>query len=124
MTDRLFAYGTLRPIARRRGGRSARVYGRLWENGHYPGARLGEPDGPMIAGLVFEVTAEDLASFDAREGVAHNWYRRVRTHTVGGETVWVYEADRCLTDDAGVHRQWRLVKPDRCNVAEWRDRGV
>ena len=123
MTDRLFVYGSLKPIARQRGGRPAQIYGRLWENAHYPAARVGEPGGPMIAGLVFEVTSEDLASFDAREGTAHNWYRRVPTHTVEGETVWMYEADRCLTDGTGPGRQWRRVKPDGCNVAEWRDRG-
>lgn len=78
----------------------------------------------MIAGLIFEVIPEDLASFDDREGTAENWYRRVRTRTLEGETVWMYEADRCLADDIGVRRQWRLVKPDRCNVAEWRDRAA
>jgi len=82
----LFVYGTLKPIARRRGGRPAHVWGRMWDNGSYPAIRLTEPgDGYRIAGLVFHVNGDDLAAFDRIEGVAHGWYRRVKARTVEGE---------------------------------------
>jgi len=72
MTDRLFMYGTLKLSARSRGGRPVRVCGRLWDNGFYPAVVRGEPGGPVVAGLVFEVIEADLSRLDAREGTAYN----------------------------------------------------
>jgi gamma-glutamylcyclotransferase (GGCT)/AIG2-like uncharacterized protein YtfP len=116
---KLFCYGTLMGEALQRGGRPARIYGRLWDNGLYPAARRGKPGGPMVAGVVFEVTAEDLALFDAREGASGNWYRRVKVGTVEGELAWMYEAARCLTDAHGPRSDWRRVLPDEHGVASW-----
>lgn len=120
MTDRLFAYGTLKPVARQRGGRPAHIYGRLWDNGHYPAARLGEPGGPMIAGLAFEVTSEELAAFDAREDIASGWYRRIRTRTLEHEEVWVYEGGRCIDGGQTDGTAWRPVTPDERGIGEWK----
>ncbi len=106
-------------FARDAGGRPARIYGRLWDNGLYPAAKRGKPGGSMVAGVVFEVTAQDLALFDAREGAAGNWYRRVKVRTVEGETVWMYEAARCLTDGRGSRGHWRRVPPDGHGVVSW-----
>ena len=86
----LFCYGTPMPLARGRGGRPARSYGRLYDNGSYPAAMRGEPGGTMIADIVSEVTDEGTERLDAHEGVAHEWYQRVRRATVDGEDVWVY----------------------------------
>lgn len=72
---RLFVYGTLKPIARQRGGRPAHIWGRMWENGAYPAIQLIKPnDGYLTAGLVFEATDSDLTEFGRREGVAQGWY--------------------------------------------------
>jgi len=97
VSELLFVYGTLKPIARQRGGRPAHVWGRMWENGSYPAIRLTDPgDGYLIGGLVSEVTEGDLAEFDRIEGVEHGWYRRVKARTVEGDEVWVYEGAGCL----------------------------
>lgn len=97
MCELLFVYGTLKPIARQRGGHPAHVWGRMWENGSYPAMRLTQSgDGHLIAGLVFQVTDAELADFDRLEGVAHGWYRRVRARTDEGDQVWVYEGVQCL----------------------------
>jgi len=116
----LFVYGTLKPIARQRGGRPAHVWGRMWENGSYPAIRLTEPgDGYLIAGLVFGVTDDDLAEFDRREGVAHGWYRRVKEGTTEGEVVRVYEGARCLDGAAALGARWSVVEATGGNVAVW-----
>jgi hypothetical protein len=73
----------------------------------------------MVAGVVFEATREYLARFDAREGTAREWYRRVRVRTVEGETAWMYEAACCLTDAQGIRGQWWPVEPDERGVASW-----
>lgn len=75
-TSRVFVYGTLR-----RGGRndihryhpqprwitSARVQGRLYHLGRYPGLVLGEGD--WVQGEVYEVTPEVLVQLDHLEGL-------------------------------------------------------
>jgi gamma-glutamylcyclotransferase (GGCT)/AIG2-like uncharacterized protein YtfP len=117
--DLLFVYGTLMPMARERGDRPARVHGTLWDSGACPAVVLGEAEGPMVAGLVFEVTTEDLARLDAYEGVRQGWYRRVRVITVEGEEVWVYEGAACLRDGGRVRAGWVRVPVDQSGVAEW-----
>lgn len=120
LVARLFAYGTLKPIARQRGGRPAHVWGRMWDNGSYPAIRLTEPgDGHLVAGLVFEVRDDDLAEFDRMEGVAHGWYRRVRVTTVEGEEVWVYEGKRCLSSLNSTASTWRPVPSSWSRVVAW-----
>lgn len=120
----LFLYGTLKAVARQRGGRPAHVWGQMWENGAYPAIRLTRPgDGYLIPGLVFEVTLSDLAEFDRREGVAHVWYRRGRVKTVEGQEVWVYEAARCLSCQDARDPRWQPMLPGTSGVADWgRDR--
>ncbi len=98
------------------GGRPALIHGRLCNNGLYPAAKRGNPGGPMVAGIVFEVTAQDLALFDAREGAAGNWYRRVKVRAVEGEVAWMYEAARCLTDARGPCGHWRPVALNKHGV--------
>lgn len=115
-------YGTLQPLARRRGGRPARVFGRLWENGFYPALLLGDSDDPMVAGVVFEVTEADLAELDRREGTAAHWYRRVHSRTVEGEEVWVYEADRCLREGERIGEQWRPIAAGDDGSIKWKPR--
>ncbi|MBN1460047.1 MAG: gamma-glutamylcyclotransferase [Armatimonadetes bacterium] len=113
---RLFVYGTLKPVARERGGRPAHVWGRMWENGSHPAIRLTKPgDGYRIAGLVFEVADDDLAEFDRIEGVVRCWYRRARVMTVEGETVWVYEGAR-YPDDPD---RWRERVPGEDHAVAW-----
>jgi gamma-glutamylcyclotransferase (GGCT)/AIG2-like uncharacterized protein YtfP len=77
---KLFVYGTLRP---RRGERSARVHGaarlrgRLWDLGAYPGAMLDSEAPGFVHGEVIDGgdDAELLARLDAYEGAE---YRRDR----------------------------------------------
>ena len=119
MSELLFAYGTLKPVARQRGGHPAHVWGRMWDNGSYPAVRVTEPgDGYSIAGLVFRVTDDDLVEFDRIEGVTHGWYRRVRITTVEGEQVWVYEGARCLRRE-GPRVRWRPGEPDHKGMLDW-----
>jgi len=117
MPELHFCYGTLMPMARERGGHPARIYGRLWHNGSYPAAVRGEPGGPMVAGIVLEVTVDDLEQLDAYEGVGHGWYRRVRVRMLGGEDVWVYEGAGCLCPGLGM--AWRIVAPTSGYAMAW-----
>ena len=119
MPELLFVYGTLMPMARERGGRPARVHGTLWDSGAYPAVALGEAGGPAVAGLVFEVSAEDLARLDAYEGIEHSWYRRVRVMTVEGDQVWMYEGAGCLGDGNAVRAGWAHVPAGESGVAAW-----
>jgi gamma-glutamylcyclotransferase (GGCT)/AIG2-like uncharacterized protein YtfP len=115
----LFVYGTLMPMARERGGRPARVHGTLWDSGAYPAVVLTEAGGPVVAGLVFEATPDDLARLDQYEGVEHGWCRRVRVVTVEGEEVWVYEGAGCLGDGSTVRAGWAHVPAGESGVAKW-----
>jgi len=61
-----------------RSGRPARVHGTLWDDGVHPDLILGEAGGPAVAGLVLEVSGQDLARLDVHHGVGHDW----RTYSV------------------------------------------
>jgi gamma-glutamylcyclotransferase (GGCT)/AIG2-like uncharacterized protein YtfP len=106
--ERVFVYGTLRRGAARDARRfysgaefvaEARVRGRLFDFGPYPGLRLDARAG-WVCGEIFAVTAEALAGLDDWEGVSPGGedgeYRRVRVEVErdGGEpeASWVYEA--------------------------------
>lgn len=117
----LFVYGTLKPMARKRRGRVAHVTGRMWCNGLYPAVRL-EPRGQKLAGIVFEVTDDDLLELDAREGIAADWYRRVIVRTLEGQVAWVYEAERCLYQAGGMRAQWQPVAANGRGVVVWDSR--
>ena len=96
----VFVYGTLR-----RGGggamsirfpgakfiAGAKVSGRLYDLGAYPGLLLNESDS-LVAGEVYEVDDELLNSLDEFEASSH--YRRKQVEiSLGtrGEVCWVYE---------------------------------
>ena len=117
MPELLFVYGTLMPMARERGGRPARVHGTLWDSGAYPAVALGEAGGPMVAGLVFEVSADDLARLDHYEGAEHGWCRRVRVMTVESDQVWVYEGAGCLGDGSAMRAGAVRVPSDGSGTA-------
>ena len=120
MTDLPYVHSTLKPITLQRGGRPAHVWGRVLGNCPYPAIRLAElGEGFLIASMVFEVTAADLAEFGAREGTAHGWYRRVKAGTLGGEVVWAYEGARCLDGAAALGARWSVVEATGGNVAVW-----
>ncbi len=112
-------YGTLKQVARSRNGRAACVPGRLWDNGSYPALELGPPGGPRVAGLVFAVSPEELRQFDAYEGVAHAWYRRVKACSTDGEVVWVYVGGRCLADANKPGSPWKPLQPGAEGVVSW-----
>jgi len=119
MSEVLFVYGTLKAMARSRNGRAACVPGRLWDNDSYPALELPQSCDTLVAGLVFDVSAEELQRLDAYEGVAHGWYRRVRIVTTAGAVVWAYVGEGCLAGADNPGSDWRLVKPDPKGVISW-----
>lgn len=106
--ERIFLYGTLRRGASRDATRfysgvefivTARVRGRLYDLGEYPGLRL-DGTADWVVGEVFDVTPGALAGLDEWEGIPAGAteggeYRRLRADVVteGGGTLpcWVYE---------------------------------
>jgi hypothetical protein len=58
--------------ALQRGGQRPHIYGRLWDNALCLGAGRDKRGGLMLAGVLSEVTSEDLIRFDAHEGTAPN----------------------------------------------------
>ncbi|MGE3822552.1 MAG: gamma-glutamylcyclotransferase [Isosphaeraceae bacterium] len=92
----LFVYGTLAPAspeeARRRGASADAVRGRLFDLGPYPAlVDLDDPTADWVAGHVFRVDEAALAGpLDDYEGVKRGPYRRERTTSRSGRTVWVY----------------------------------
>lgn len=105
--ERIFVYGTLRRGASKdacvhysgvRFVTAAKVRGRLYDFGDYPGL---EPDenAPWVAGDLLDVTPAALVELDAWEGIGPNEpqpfpYERVRVTAVTEagetETVWAY----------------------------------
>ncbi|MER3427793.1 MAG: gamma-glutamylcyclotransferase [Pyrinomonas sp.] len=79
MLGYLFVYGTLRSecargavaelLRRQRLFGPARVRGRLYDLGHYPGAAIDEESATEVCGQIYELTDEQtLAALDAYEG--------------------------------------------------------
>ena len=119
MAELLLVYGTLKQMARSRNGRAACIPGRLWDNGSYPALELVQSRDTLVAGLVFEVSAEELQRLDAYEGVAHGWYRRVRIVTTAGAVVWAYVGEGCLAGAGKPGSRWRLMKPGKGDITSW-----
>ena len=92
----LFAYGQLQPGYRppRTVHRAwqDRVRGELFDLGAYPAAvKVGMTES-WICGCVMEIDESELrAELDVYEEVGRGLYRRVRTTTEAGFTVWIYE---------------------------------
>lgn len=92
----LFVYGLLQPglqppkSVRRSWKDSAR--GRLYDLGPYPGATDFDRAEETFEGWVLEIDEEELAALDEFEdATGGRQYRRVRTRTLGGSDVWVYD---------------------------------
>lgn len=98
----VFLYGTLRhgsagamsirfPQSKFIAG--ARVNGRLFDLGAYPGLLAGESSSPVV-GEVYEVDDETLKQLDEFEG-SSNYLRKQVEIVVGSETrtCWTYEPD-------------------------------
>jgi gamma-glutamylcyclotransferase (GGCT)/AIG2-like uncharacterized protein YtfP len=105
--DLVFVYGTLR-----RGGvrampeifpgskfvGDAKVSGRLYDLGAYPGLLLDESGSP-VAGEVYEVDEETLSKLDEIEASSHYVRKRVEVSVVDDRmTCWVYEPNPELYD--------------------------
>ena len=104
----VFVYGTLR-----RGGvramdelfpgaefvGDARVSGRLYDLGDFPGLLLDESGARQVVGEVYEVDDETLSRLDDIEAPSSYWRKRVEVSVGNRETAcWVYEPDPKLYD--------------------------
>jgi gamma-glutamylcyclotransferase (GGCT)/AIG2-like uncharacterized protein YtfP len=68
-----------------------RVRGLLYDLGPYPAAmQIGRVE-QEFGGWVLEISQEELERLDEYEGIAGGLYRRIRTVTMAGRVVWVYE---------------------------------
>lgn len=107
----LFVYGSLQPGQRPpqslRGAWPDRVRGLLYDLGPYPAAvQIGRIE-EEFCGWVLDLSEGELKRLDAYEGVSEGLYRRMRTVTAGGRTVWIYEYARELPQQArGPLEKW------------------
>ncbi len=105
-TALLFAYGTLvprDPLERARlNWQPDAVRGRLYDLGPYPGLLdLNAEGAPWVEGFCRPVEHDELIHrLDPYEAVAEGLYRRERTPTREGRTVWVYVYNRPLPQAA------------------------
>ena len=116
---RVFVYGTLKRLARRRGGREAFVFGHLYAAG-IPAALPGTDGDPRIRGVVYPVDAADLRQLDRLEGVDRDFYRRQMVRLVDGSQAWMYTAGASMFDARGRLRpEWKALRPDAEGIVEW-----
>lgn len=91
----LFVYGSLQPGQRppqsMRGAWPDRVRGLLYDLGPYPAAVQVARVDREFDGWVLDISEDELERLDAYEGTSEGLYRRMRTSTVSGRAVWVYE---------------------------------
>ncbi len=115
--DLLFAYGTLGPSEGDPGEWSEdAIRGRLFDLGPHP-LLVGwdDPSAGWVAGHVRPVDrAEMEGELDAYEGVAEDYFRRVRVEARSGRTVWVYVWPRPVPQYArGPLDRWDGPRRDR-----------
>jgi gamma-glutamylcyclotransferase (GGCT)/AIG2-like uncharacterized protein YtfP len=92
----LFAYGLLQPGLQP--PKSVRrcwkdwVRGRLYDLGPFPGAMVFDSAEESFEGWVLDIDEAELPVLDEFEDVTgERRYRRVRTRTLGGVDVWIYD---------------------------------
>ncbi|QDU59695.1 hypothetical protein Pan216_05270 [Planctomycetes bacterium Pan216] len=106
----LFVYGLLRPGIRpprtMRSHWPDRVIGELHHLGPYPGAiRIGKGSA-SFEGDIVEIATSELPALDEFEDVDTGLYARIRTTTLGGHDVWIYEYRRPLSPLATPIERW------------------
>jgi len=91
----LFEYGTLKhfmePPKTETAWRKAEIYGNLHNLGKYMGATDIGKTKNKVKGEIGEINADELATLDKRESVKSGEYKRIKTTTVHGVPVYVYE---------------------------------
>ena len=116
---RVFVYGTLKGQARRRGGREAFVFGRLYAAG-IPVALPGADGDPRIRGIVYPIDAADLRRLDMIEGVDRGFYWREMIRLTDGSQAWMYTAGESMFDAQGrLKPEWKALRPDAEGIVEW-----
>jgi gamma-glutamylcyclotransferase (GGCT)/AIG2-like uncharacterized protein YtfP len=100
-TTKVFVYGTLGS-----GIPNDKIQGNLYDLGPYPAATNIDHSSNEIEGEVIEVPENYLKSLDIYEGVSSGLYKRIRTRTLGGEDVWVYEFARPLPPGLKLISRW------------------
>ena len=112
----LFVYGTLQPkfglIRASSEVWSDSIYGDLYDLGDYPGAVNIGRSSTLIKGQILEVSAEELLKIDCYEGVYEGLYRRLKTRSESGATVWVYEFAMNIPESARTIDQWPMSPED------------
>lgn len=99
---KLFVYGTLLDNS----GKPDHIMGDLYALSWFPGAINIGKSNEIIPGKIIDVDADRLADFDKYEGVASGLYNRVKTTTLTGEEVWVYEYGQELPKEAMKIKEW------------------
>src|SRR5262249_55397771 len=111
----LFVYGELQPGRRTPRSQTQawpdRVRGELFDLGRYPAARNIGCVETWFCGFVLEIAESELISeLDPFEGVPEGLYRRIRTTTEHGFSVWIYEYARPLPSDVrGPIERWPSI---------------
>lgn len=96
-SEKLFVYGTLKTGI----GPTYSIRGQMYDLGAFPGVVGISGGSGRVEGEIRHVSADQLKRFDVYEGVDSGLYRRIKTETLDGQEVWVYE----FACDVGQHRK-------------------